>query len=138
MNALRQKSCKSQSLLRRGATAVEVALVFPIFMLVLLLSIEAARLNTLRNTLENAVYEGARRGIVPGAAVADVQAVASSVMSSVGAKNISITTTPSTITDATSTVTVTIDVPLASNSWIGRTTSQHMIRSCTLSRERTK
>ena len=123
---------------RRGATTVEVALVFPIFMMILLMSVEAARLNTLRNTIENAAYEGARRGIVPGAAVADVQATAGAVMNAVGAKNVSITTTPSTISDTTATLTVTIDVPLSSNSWIGRTTSQHMIRSCTLSRERTK
>lgn len=123
---------------RRGATTVEVALVFPIFISILLLSLEAARLNTLRNTIENAVYEGARRGIVPGAASTDVQAHASSIMQAVGAKNIVITTTPSTITDATDKVTVTIDVPLSANSWIGRVTSQHMIRSCTLSRERTK
>lgn len=123
---------------RRGATTVEVALVFPIFMFILLMSVEAARLNTLRNTIENAAYEGARRGIVPGAVVADVQATAAAVMNTVGAKNVSITTTPSTITDSTATLTVTIDVPLSSNSWIGRTTSKHMIRSCTLSRERTK
>ena len=111
---------------------------FPIFMMILLMSVEAARLNTLRNTIENAAYEGARRGIVPGAAVSDVQATAGAIMSAVGAKNVSITTTPSTISDTTATLTVTIDVPLSSNSWIGRTTSQHMIRSCTLSRERTK
>ncbi len=106
---------------------MEVALVFPIFISILLMSLEAARLNTLRNTIENAVYEGARRGIVPGAAATDVQATASSIMQAVGAKNIVITTTPSTITDATDNVTVTIDVPLSANSWIGRITSQHMI-----------
>lgn len=138
MRVVRHCNRSSQSLARRGVTTVEVALTLPIFLLVMVMSIEAARLNTLRNTMENAAYEGARRGIVPGATVSDVQAASSVILNAVGAKNVSITTNPSTISDSTTSLTVTIDVPLSSNSWIGRTTSQHMIRSCTLSRERTK
>jgi hypothetical protein len=105
-------------------------------MLILTFSIEAARLNTLRNTIENAAYEGARRGIIPGASTSDVQTIAQNIMNMVHAKDVVVTTEPGTITSSTQSVTVTIDVPLASNSWIGKPTSRHMIRSCTLSRER--
>ena len=125
-------------LLRRGVTTVEVALTFPILMLVLTFSVEAARLNTLRNTLENAAYEGARRGIVPGATTLDVQNAAQSMLRTINAKDAVVTTNPSVIAATTSSLTVTVDVPLASNSWIGRTTMQHMIRSCTLAREKSQ
>ena len=117
---------------------MEVALTLPIFFLVLLMSIEAARLNTLRNTIENAAYEGARAGIVPGASTTDVTDTITPLMKVIGAKNVTVTTNPTVITDSDTTITVTVDAPLSSNSWIGRTTSQHIIRSCTLSRERIK
>lgn len=123
---------------RRGVTTVEVALTFPILMLILTLSIEAARLNTLRNTLENAAYEGARRAIVPGASSTDIQTSVLSILRSINAKNAVVTINPATLGNSTGPVTVTVDVPIASNSWVGQTSSRHMIRACTLLRERTR
>lgn len=121
-----------------GATTVEVALTLPVFFLILLMSVEAARLNTLRNTVENAAYEGARAGIVPGSTTSDVTTAVQPILNAVGAKSAVITTDPAVISDSATSITVTIDIPLGSNSWIGRTSSQHMIRSCTLTRERIK
>ncbi|RLS34369.1 MAG: pilus assembly protein [Planctomycetota bacterium] len=129
---------QSQSGERRGVTTVEVALTFPILMLILTLSIEAARLNTLRNTLENAAYEGARRAIVPGASSTDIQTSVLSILRSINAKNAVVTINPATLGNSTGPVTVTVDVPIASNSWVGQTSSRHMIRACTLLRERTR
>ena len=129
---------QSQSGVRRGVTTVEVALTFPILMLILTLSIEAARLNTLRNTLENAAYEGARRAIVPGASSTDIQTSVLSILRSINAKNAVVTINPATLGNSTGPVTVTVDVPIASNSWVGQTSSRHMIRACTLLRERTR
>jgi Flp pilus assembly protein TadG len=129
---------QSQSGERRGVTTVEVALTFPILMLILTLSIEAARLNTLRNTLENAAYEGARRAIVPGASAPDIQTSVLSILRSINAKNAVVTINPATLGNSTGPVTVTVDVPIASNSWVGQTSSRHMIRACTLLRERTR
>lgn len=135
---LRSPASGSSPCRRRGATTVEVALTFPLLMLILTFSIEAARLNTLRNTIENAAYEGARRGIIPGASATDVQTIALKIMKTVNAQDVVVSTNPSTITSSTRSLTVTIDVPLASNSWVGKPTARHMIRSCTLSRERTE
>lgn len=122
---------------RRGVATVEVAITFPVLMLILLFSIEVARLNTLRNILESAAYEGARRGIVPGATVEDIEAAALAITQQSQAKDVVITTNPTVITSSTQSLTVSIDVPLASNSWVGKPTSRHMVRSCTLFRERT-
>ena len=137
---LRNRHCSSAStsVERRGVTTVEVALTFPILMLILTLSIEAARLNTLRNTLENAAYEGARRAIVPGASATDVRNSVSSILRSINTKDAVVTVNPATLGSSSGPVTVTIDVPIASNSWVGQTSSRHMVRACTLSRERTR
>ena len=134
----RVKSAPGNTCHRRGVTNVEVALTFPVLMLILTMSVEASRLNTLRNTLENATYEGARRGIVPGATNSDVVTATQSILRTINAKDAVITTTPTTITTSTTSLTVSVVVPLSSNSWIGRTSSRHMIRSCTLSRERSR
>lgn len=123
---------------RRGVTTVEVALTFPILMLILTLSIEAARLNTLRNTLENAAYEGARRAIVPGASATDVENSVRLILRSINTKDAVVTINPATLGNSSGPVVVTVDVPIASNSWVGQTSSRHMVRACTLSRERTR
>ena len=127
---------ESASIERRGVTTVEVALTFPILMLILTLSIEAARLNTLRNTLENAAYEGARRAIVPGASATDVENSVRLILRSINTKDAVVTINPATLGNTSGPVTVTVDVPIASNSWVGQSSSRHMNRACTLSRER--
>lgn len=123
---------------RRGTTTVEFALCAPILFLFTFASFEYSRVNSLRQTAENAVYEGCRRGIVPGATVADVQASTQLILDSVFARNSTITVTPSVITEDTSRVTVDVTIPLDDNSWVapnffrGRAVSS----SLTLARER--
>jgi Flp pilus assembly protein TadG len=127
-----------RSLKRRSATTtVEFAVTLPLVLLLFFGSIEFGRVNMLRHSAAQAAYEGARRGIVPGATADDVRAAATEILNSTFASSYTITVTPSTITRHTTEVTVNISLPLASNSWVvpqyfaGATLS----RSFTLQRE---
>lgn len=102
---------------RRGAALVEFALTAPLLFFILFASLEFARANMLRNTVEMAAYEGARRGIVPGATAEDVRDAARFPLATIFVRNASIDVEPETITDSTRTVTVTVSVPLDGNFW---------------------
>ena len=102
---------------RRGVLTVEMAICIPIVFLILLGALEFSRMNMLRNSIDNAAYEGARRGVVPGATACDCMDTAVSVLTAVGARSATVSITPPTIDDNTTQVTVTISVPLSSNSW---------------------
>lgn len=102
---------------RRGVLTVEMAICIPIVFLILLGAIEFSRMNMLRNSIDNAAYEGARRGVVPGATATDCLNTAVSVLNAVGTKSASVSVAPPIIDDNTTQVTVTISVPLSSNSW---------------------
>ena len=122
---------------RRATTTVEFAVTLPVVMLLFFGSIEFSRVYLLRHTAAQAAYEGARRGIVPGATASDVQTVAQQILNSAFASGYTVTVTPSTITPTTTQVTVNISIPLTSNSWItpmyfgGKT----LTKSFTLQRE---
>src|SRR6478672_10387817 len=103
---------------RRGATAVEFAITAPIFFLFLLSAFEFGWANVIRHTADNAAYEAARNVMVPGASAAEATAKATSVLNVVGARGAKITITPSHITNATTDVTVAIDIPMSSNGLI--------------------
>ena len=123
---------------RRGALTVEFALTLPLVFMLLFGAIEFLYVNMIRCSAETAAYEGARRGVVPGATAANATAAAQEILDAVGTRNEKITVTPSTITPTTPSVTVTIEVPLDSNSLIsprymrGKT----LRKTCTLQRER--
>lgn len=124
---------------RRGALTVEFALVAPLVFFIVFGAVEFARLNMLVNSMENAAYEGARRGIVPGATVAAVRAQSQQILQAVGAVNATITVSPGVITNQTPNVTVTITLPLNDNAWVTPRFTKNAIlsRSCTLNRETT-
>ena len=124
---------------RRGAVTVEFALVAPMVFFLVFAAIEFARLNMLVNSMENAAYEAARRGIIPGASVANVEAEANQVLQAVGAVNATVTVTPAVITNQTPSVTVDISLPLNDNAWVTPhfTKNATVSRSCTLTRETT-
>lgn len=70
---------------RTGATAVEFAMVAPMFMFIIILCIEFARLSMLRNTAHNACYEACRFVITDGATVADGRDRAQAILNRLGA-----------------------------------------------------
>ena len=103
---------------RTGVAAVEFALTVPILFAFLFAALEFTRGFMMLHTADNAAYEGARRGIVPGATSAQVQAEVQRVMGAVGARNVNIEVNPTTITNETDVVTVNVSVPMNSNSLI--------------------
>jgi Flp pilus assembly protein TadG len=103
---------------RRGAVVVEMALCLPLLFFFFLAALEMSRVNMIRQTVENAVYEGSRRGVVPGATAADCQSVAQAVLNSVSTNDADIDVEPTVLTDDTDEVTVSIEVPINSNSWV--------------------
>ncbi|WP_442511259.1 TadE/TadG family type IV pilus assembly protein [Novipirellula sp. SH528] len=125
---------------RRGAVTVEFAVAFPILLLFTFAGIEFSRVNMIRNTAINAAYEGARKGIVPGATSSECEQAAIQLLDFVDISGGSAVVSPSNIQPNTESVTVTVTVPITSaNSFItpqyfmGRT----ITTSVTLPREAT-
>jgi Flp pilus assembly protein TadG len=122
----------------RGAVTVELALTIPILFTMVFASIEFGRAFLILNTAENAAYEGARRGIVPGATAADCQTVARQVIGAVGTQNVTVQVDPATIQLNTPEVEVTVSVPVDGNGYMfpiflsGRT----LVGKCRLTREK--
>ena len=97
---------------RNGATTVELAIVLPVLFLFTFAGIEFARANQLRNTAENAAYEGARRGIVPGATASECETAAQDMLDLVGVPSATVTVQPDPFLDTTDEVTVTVQIPM--------------------------
>ncbi len=126
---------KSKS--RRGTTVVELAIVAPIIFLLLFCAIDFSRANSIRNTTENAAYEAARHAIVPGSTSQDALAAANEILSILSINNASVSVTPSTITNTTKQVSVTVSVPLSDNLYAANQflSCRTLTRTCTLTRE---
>ena len=103
---------------RRGAAIVEFAIVVPVFFMIVFAAIEFGRLNVVRHTADNAAYEAARAGIVPGATRADVEAKANELLAIVGTRNASVEVLPANLGAAADEITVRITVPTADNGWV--------------------
>lgn len=137
-NPFRTRRPSQRRALRRGATAVEFAIVAPIFFLLLLVSFEFSRLNVIRHTADNAAYEAARVGMVPGATAQEAIAEANRIMNIVGARGSRVTINPTALTPDTTEVTVTVDVPMDQNGLVtpNFTAGQTMTAQATLRAER--
>jgi Flp pilus assembly protein TadG len=106
---------RSRPIARRGAAIVEFALVASVIFMAFLGACEFCRLSMMRHSLDNAVYEAARRSIVSGATASEITAKAKSIMATLGISKVNVTVEPSVITDSTEFVTVTVSVPLNSS-----------------------
>jgi Flp pilus assembly protein TadG len=102
---------------RRGVTAVEFAITCPLVFVLFFGQLEFSRANLMRHSIQSAAYEGARRGIVPGASADDVQTEALTILNAVGTRNPTITVAPAVILADTPEVTVTVSISLNNNSW---------------------
>jgi len=103
---------------RRAAVVTEFAICAPLLFLFFFASLEFSRVNMIRQSVENAVYEGARRGIVPGATADNCRASAQAVLNSISAVGAQIDVVPAVITQDTDEITVSVAVPVNSNSWV--------------------
>lgn len=102
---------------RRGATAVEFAIAAPLVFTLFFAQLEFSRANLMRHSIQSAAYEGARRGIVPGATANDIRAEALTILNAVSCRNPTITVEPAVILPTTQNVTVTVSISLNENSW---------------------
>lgn len=122
---------------RWAAATVEFALCAPVFFFLVFGGIELSRVNMLIHTVESSLLQGARRGIIPGATADQCRRAAQDVLDIGRIRTSTITVSPSTITDATTSVTISVSVPLngngyqASSVFLGKTIS----RTATLNRE---
>jgi Flp pilus assembly protein TadG len=109
---------RRHSELRAGATAVEFAIVAPIFFTIMLASFEFSRLNVIRHTADNAAYEAARHAMVPGATAAEAVSRANSILRTVGTRGAQVTINPTVLGPEVDSINVRVDVPMNQNGWI--------------------
>ena len=130
-------NARSLAARRRGALTVEFALVAPLTFLVFFASFEFSRMNMVRHTVDIAAYEGARRGIVPGATVQDVRDRVNQVLGQVSISSGQVAVAPATIDSLTRQVTVDVRAPMDSNGFITAQFIQNMVvrAESTLARE---
>jgi Flp pilus assembly protein TadG len=123
---------------RSGAVVTEFAICAPLLFFFFFASLEFSRVNMIRQSVENAVYEGARRGIVPGATADNCRDSAQAVLNSISASGATITVTPAVITNNSDEVTVAVTVPVNNNSWVFPVffADKSIASSMTLRRER--
>ena len=97
---------------RCGAVMVEMAITSSLLFMFFFASLEFCRVSMIRHSVELALYEGGRRGIVPGATAAEVQSTARSVLNRIAVTGATIDVTPSVIQNSTREVSVRIRLPL--------------------------
>ena len=103
---------------RKGAATVEFALCFPILMAVVFGAVEMSRAQQVYHTIRQAAYEGARAGITTDGTAADATNAAQRILDANGVGGATIVVTPSTITSATTSVTVAISADVNANGWV--------------------
>lgn len=103
---------------RRGAVAVEFAFAAPVFFLLLFGAIEIGRLNIVRHVVDNAAYEAARHGLVPGGTAAEITAQGNVFLANAGISGGTVTVTPTTVDEDTEQITVTVRVSMSTNAWM--------------------
>ncbi len=123
---------------RAGVVTVEFAICAPILFFIFFAALEFGRVNMIRQSVENAVYEGSRRGIVPGATADDCRTAARNVLNTVSVSGAAIDVVPAVISQDTSQVTVSVTVPINNNSWVAPLffKNKSLTNSMTLRRER--
>ena len=129
---------KSIRTARTGATTVEFALVAPVAFLLLFGALELGHANMVFHSAEAAAYEGARKGIIPGATAAECISEANDMLQLCRVRGATVTINPTTLTPNDASVTVRVEVPYRSNSIIVPFFTRSLVinRECKLSRER--
>ena len=122
---------------RNGALTVEIAICFPLLILLLFGCYELCQTTMILHATQSAAYEGARVGIVPGATPEKIEAAAGFVLRTMGVSNFQIETIPAVIQRDTEFVEVIVRVPVGENlSLPGMFVDDPTFKgTCTLSRE---
>jgi Flp pilus assembly protein TadG len=83
---------------RRGIAVVELAIMLPVFVLIVFATIEACTMIFLQQTLKIAAHEGVRAAVVPGSTVTNATNTALSFLMQRSVNGATITVTPSNYT----------------------------------------
>lgn len=101
---------------RRGATAVEFAVIAQVLFACVFAAFEFSRLHVMRNLAQDAAYFTARNAMVPGATDTEAKAHAEEILSMIGTKGAIITINDENpISDESLEVNVEIKIPVAEN-----------------------
>lgn len=109
---VRRRVHRGQRPRRTGAVLVEFAVTVGLVFFLFMAAVEFCRVSMMRHTVEHALYEGARHGIVPGATPAEVRDRASRVLRTIGVTSATIDVSPAALSTSTPEVSVRIQVPL--------------------------
>jgi Flp pilus assembly protein TadG len=114
------KPCQSYRKKRRGAAAVEFAVVAPIFLLLFFGMIEYGRMVMVQQVLTNASREGARCAVLDGSTNQNVVDTVTRYLTSGSIQGANITVTPTNPVDAGfgDPVTVSVDIGFSQVSWL--------------------
>jgi len=106
---------------RNGAAAVEMAFILPLFLALIMGTIEASRLGMVSQLLHIAARESCRVAVLPHKTQADVQARVDSILNGTGIDVGTVEPTPSDweSLEAGMPITVTLSVPFNQISWLG-------------------
>jgi len=112
-NGAYKRCCRN----RGGAAVVELAIVLPVFVVILLGTIETCRMIFLQQSLEIAAYEALRVAIVPETDFADIEAAANALLTARRVNGAVISITPLDFQNATygSFLRVNVSAPCNSN-----------------------
>jgi Flp pilus assembly protein TadG len=116
----RRRLCRQKPRSRSGAAAVEFAVVSPVFVAILLGTIEACSMIFLRQTTELAAFEAARVAIVKDTKSDQVQQAAKNILDTRKVKKYNVTITPTDFQAAAygSYIKVEVSAPCGDNSLI--------------------
>lgn len=105
---------------RRGAAAVEFAVIAPIMILFMFGTIEVGRLMMIKNAATHASREGARMAVTPMATASEAIARATQQMQAYASTGVTVTITPNELANAQpgDMVTVRVAVDAASIRWL--------------------
>lgn len=103
---------------RNGAAVVEFAIIVPVFMLLVLGTIETCNMIFLQQSLKIAAYEAARVTLIPSAVAADVNTAANDILTSRRVSNGTINVDPVNFRSAPygTFIKVSVSAPCANNS----------------------
>lgn len=117
-----ERCCRTCRRKRRGAAAVEFALVAPVFFLLVFGMIEFGRAIMVQQVLTNAAREGARVGVLdsPTPTAGQVSSTVTTYLQNAGISGATVTMNPTEPTTAGygQPVTVTVQVPFSSVTWL--------------------
>jgi Flp pilus assembly protein TadG len=117
-----QRSCRSYRRNRRGAAAVEFAVVAPVFFLLVFGMIEYGRMVMVQQVITNASREGARKAVLDGSTTAEVKTVVNEYLASgsitPSGDPTTVSPNPPSTAEFGEPVTVTVSIPFNEVSWL--------------------